>query len=149
MSARAVEVPRAWRTRSLGRHRARSAALIAAVAAIGAAAIAAGATAEQEFADRQQWQSSETDLVEVIDLRAAGPPRLSNTSADEPSSDWWETSRFARSDVLVERPGEVSADTLADVAAVLGPVDWVHSRQVEASAQVPNPCWSPTTICSI
>ena len=42
-------------TRGLGRHRARSAALVAAIAAIGAAAMAAGATAEEEFATQQQW----------------------------------------------------------------------------------------------
>lgn len=120
-------------TRSLGRHRARSAALVAAVAAFGAAAVAAGAVAEQEFADRQLWQNVDTDLIELtafdrvlIDL----PPPSPVIDGDQP--------RRRPTGEVRDRPDAVSEAVLAQVDALVGPVDWVRTEMVEGGADVPS-----------
>jgi putative ABC transport system permease protein len=96
-------------TRSLGRHRARSAALLAAVAAIGSAAMATGATAEQGLAERRanRWWAG-SDVVEVGRTRT---PAGQDAGAPPP-------------------PVEVDPALTSSVESIVGPLHWVRTRQV-------------------
>ncbi len=128
-------------TRGLGRHRARSAALMAAIAAIGAAAIAAGATAEQQFADqRDMFFSSELDLVEVVsavftndgsDAQGLGPGSIRPpVGPDLPFLDGSVEVDPAGGQAAGPQPVVVEQSVLDGVEAVVGPVDWYQATQV-------------------
>ena len=88
-------------TRGLGRHRARSAALVAAIAAIGAAAMAAGATAEEEFATqtRSGRQTADLDLVSISTAQVGpdGEVRLADPTTRCLSRPWIRSRRWSAS----------------------------------------------------
>lgn len=92
--------------RELDRHRARSGALVAAIVVVGAAAFAVGSGVEQELRNREQW-----------------------------SSDWSLTSiglTTANQGALVPKDPDVLAPGLrAEVEAVVGPVEWVKTINVD------------------
>ena len=128
-------------TRGLGRHRARSAALMAAIAAIGAATIAAGATAEQQFSDqRDMYFSSELDLVEVVsdvftndssDALGLAPGSIRPpVGPGLPFLDGSVEVDPAGGQAAVPEPVAAEQAVLDDVAAVVGPVDWYQATQV-------------------
>ena len=113
-------------TRGLGRHRARSAALIAAIAAIGAAAMAAGATAEHEFAARQQWSADASlDQIEISSTVLA----LGQSSGGPP----------LRDDSGQGVPTEVDRTILDQVDAIVGPVSWFVGAEVVGTTELPMP----------
>ncbi|MCU1359859.1 MAG: hypothetical protein JWN99_1148 [Ilumatobacteraceae bacterium] len=88
--------------RGLGRHRARSAALMAAIAAIGAAAMAAGATAEQSFGhDQVNRYATPLDMLEISSMVPASGA-----------------------------PVAVDPSLLDQVQSIVGSVDWFNARQV-------------------
>jgi putative ABC transport system permease protein len=91
--------------RSLGRHRARSAALLAAVVAITAAGVGAGAIADRELAAQQAY-----------------PGQFNGERTVEVTS-WLAVPATA---VATARP--VAADTRAAIERIVGPVRWVESR---------------------
>jgi len=95
-------------TRSLDRHRARAAAVIAAIAAIGAAVVAMGAVGEQKQLDDQRITS------------AFGPATV-EIRADT-----------VRGDTLA--PADVSPALRSEVEHVIGRSEWVQSYAVDGSA---------------
>jgi hypothetical protein len=110
---------------------------MAAIAAIGAAAIAAGATVEQEFADRRDmFYSAELDLVEVVSTvitvddgsgRAIGPipPPAGPVFIDGGV----EVTRVV-GEPGTPQPVAVEQSVLDGVEAVVGAVDWYQATQV-------------------
>jgi putative ABC transport system permease protein len=102
-------------TRSLGRHRARSAALMAAVAAIGAAAMAAGATAEQDLAERHLYSNQRgLDTLEI--------------SSQQGGAD--ETQPY--------EVRQVEQSTLDQIEAIVGPAEWTQTRQLAVDPDAPS-----------
>jgi putative ABC transport system permease protein len=92
--------------RELDRHRARSGALVAAIIVVGAAAFAVGSGVEQELRNREQWTNDWS--LTSIGLAAANEGALVPKDPD------------------VLAPGK-----RAEVEAVVGPVEWVKTVNVD------------------
>lgn len=92
--------------RELDRHRARSGALVAAIIVVGAAAFAVGSGVEQELRNREQWTNDWS--LTSIGLAAA------NQGALDPKD-----------------PDVLAPGLRAEVEAVVGPVEWVKTVNVD------------------
>jgi len=103
-------------TRGLDRHRARSAALIASIAAVGAAVVAMGAVGEQRQHD---------------DLRNASPY----------GSATFFVSAYDNTKSLPLSADHVAPDLRARIGSIVGPVDWVQSDrvQMDSTGELPAP----------
>jgi putative ABC transport system permease protein len=92
--------------RELDRHRARAGAMVAAIIVVGAAAFAVGSGVEQELRNREQWSSEYAR--QSIGLSTA-----------------YQGEQFPKD------PDELAPGLRAEVEAVVGPVDWVKTANVD------------------
>ena len=93
--------------------------------------MAAGATAEHEFASRQQWAvDSSLDQIEVSSVVSGGLSRRDDGSP-------------------AEAPAAVDQEVLDQVDAIVGPVDWFTAGKWSPPTACRRRCWWPTRACSI
>lgn len=111
-------------TRSLGRHRARSAALLAAVVAISSAGVAVGSASETALESRDEFngQSKDRRTVEVFTSRPDANGRGENA------------------------PIAADDSVRASVERVVGPVRWIESRTAQAPRTVPDGLGESATV---